>query len=319
MSISEIKKIFKTSFYSAYQNPKFWFLGFFLIFFVNNEINIITATLGQITIYLSELMNNIKAPVIVQSKEISNIFVLIYDGFQKINLFNISILITIILFLYLIIISQIIVIILAKYFNQSSKKIKLSFKEFFLKSHRFLKSTIIIYLLLGGIVFIFLNIPILFKNYLFSNTLPSLFTISYIIIVLSLSLIFTFIAKFSLFFIIIKKEKIFLSIQKSTKFFFKNWLSIIKIFLFLLATTILFGLIIFLIYIGILVPVSLFLRLILLLTSPSFFLTIITILAFFILIIFLFLLFFFSYFQSLVWPLFFIRNISYYSKKLKLR
>ncbi len=305
MPISKIKKILKESFSFTRQNPKFWFLGFFLIFFINHEINVIISTLNQITVYLVKLTNNIKIPVIVQSEEISNVFSLIYNSFQKFNLSDIFVLITIVLFLYLGFIAQIIVISLAKRFNQNSDSSKISFKKIFFKSHKFLGPTIIIYLLLGIAIFVFLNIPALFKNYLTSNALSGWFIISYVIITLLLSLIFSFIAKFSLFFIIIKKEKLFLSIQKSTRFFFKNWFPIIKISLSLLIITILFGLIMLLISMGTLIPVSLFLRLLLRLCSPPFYLIIITVLTFVISIIFLILLSFFAYFQFLVWPLYF--------------
>ena len=309
MSISKIKKILKESFSFTRQNPKFWFLGFFLIFFINHEINVIISTLNQITVYLVKLTNNIKIPVIIQSEEISNVFSLIYNSFQKFNLSDIFVLITIVLFLYLGFIAQIIVISLAKRFNQNSDSSKISFKKIFLKSHKFLGPTIIIYLLLGIAIFVFLNIPALFKNYLTSKALSGWFIISYVIITLLLSLIFSFIAKFSLFFIIIKKEKLFLSIQKSTKFFFKNWFPIIKISLSLLIITILFGLIILLISMGTLIPVSLFLRLLLRLCSPPFYLIIITVLTFMISIIFLILLSFFAYFQFLVWPLYFTKSV----------
>jgi len=309
MPISKIKKILKESFSFTRQNPKFWFLGFFLIFFINHEINVIISTLNQITVYLVKLTNNIKIPVIVQSEEISNVFSLIYNSFQKFNLSDIFVLITIVLFLYLGFIAQIIVISLAKRFNQNSDSSKISFKKIFLKSHKFLGPTIIIYLLLGIAIFIFLNIPALFKNYLTSNALSGWFIISYVIITLLLSLIFSFIAKFSLFFIIIKKEKLFLSIQKSTRFFFKNWFPIIKISLSLLIITILFGLIMLLISMGTLIPVSLFLRLLLRLCSPPFYLIIITVLTFVISIIFLILLSFFAYFQFLVWPLYFTKSV----------
>ena len=309
MSVPKIKKILKESFNFTRQNPKFWFLGFFLIFFINHEINIIISTLGQITTYLVNLTNNIKIPILVQSKEISNVFILIYNSFQKFNLSDIFILIAIILFLYLGLMAQIIVISLAKHLNQNSNSSKISFKKIFLKSHRFLGPTIIIYLLLGIAIFILLNIPALFKNYLTSNALHSWFIIIYIIIVLLLSLVFAFIAKFSFFFIIIKKEKLFLSIQKSVKFLFKNWFSIIKISLSLLIITILFGLVIFLIYTGTLIPISLFLNLLLNLSSPSFYLIIITALTFVISVIFLILLSFFAYFQFLVWPLYFSKSV----------
>jgi len=309
MSVPKIKKILKESFGFVRQNPRFWFLGFFLIFFINHEINIIINTLGQITTYLVKLTNNIKIPIVVQSKEISNIFILIYNSLQKINLSDAFVLIAVILFLYLGLMAQIIVISLAKHFNQNPNGSKISFKKIFLKSHKFLGPIIVIYLLLGIAIFLFLNIPALFKNYLTSNALPGWFMISYIIITLLLSLIFAFIAKFSFFFIIIKKEKLFLSIQKSTKFFFKNWFPIIKISLSLLIITILFGLIIFLISTGTLIPISLFLRLLLRLCSPSFYLIIITALTFVISVVFLILLSFFAYFQFLVWPLYFSKSV----------
>jgi len=308
MSILKTKKILKESFDLVYKNSRFWFLGFFLIFFINHEINIIINILDQLTIYLVKLINNIKIPIIFQSKEISNMFTLIYNSFQKIDLSDIFILITIILFLYLGLMAQIIVISLTKYFNQKSNKSKISFKKIFIKSHKFLGPTIIIYLLLGGIISIFLNIPILFKNYLASGTFPNWLIINYIIITLLLSLIFAFIAKFSLFFIIIKKEKIFISIKKSTRFLFKNWFSTIKISLSLFVVTILFGLTIFLIFLGILIPISTFLQLLIGLISPSLYLIFITILVSIISIIFLIILSFFSYFQFLVWPLYFLKT-----------
>ncbi|OQX71665.1 hypothetical protein B6D52_00600 [Candidatus Parcubacteria bacterium 4484_255] len=309
MSILEIKKILKKSFNLTRQNPRFLFLGFFLIFFINYEINVIIGILNQITTYLVKLINNIKIPIVVQSKEISNIFILIYNSFQKFNLSNIFVLITIVLFLYLCLMAQIIVISLAEYSKQNPNNPKTSLKKIFLKSHKFLGPTIIIYLLLGIAIFIFLNIPTLFKNYLTSNTLPGWFIISYIIITLLLGLIFGFIAKFSLFFVIIKKEKLSLSIQKSAKFFFENWFTIIKISLSLLIATILFGLIIFLIYTGIFIPTFLFLHLLLHLCSPSFYLIIITALTFIVSVIFLMLLSFFAYFQFLVWPLYFTKSV----------
>ncbi len=309
MANLSIKKILKESFSFVRQNPRFWFLGFFLIFFINHEINVVIGTLNQITTYLVKLTNNVKIPIVVQSKEISNIFILIYNSLQKINLSDIFVLITVVLFLYLGLMAQIIVISLTKYFTQNFNNSKISFKKIFLKSHKFLGPVIIIYLLLGGTIFLFLNIPALFKNYLTSNTLPGWFTISYIIIILLLSLIFALIAKFSFFFVIIKKEKLFISIQKSTKFLFKNWFPIIKISLSLLIITILFGLIIFLISAGTLVPISLFLRLLLPLCSPSFYLIIITALSLIVSVIFLGLLSFFAYFQFLVWPLYFSKSV----------
>jgi len=309
MPILKIKKILKESFGFVRKNPRFWFLGFFLIFFINYEINIIINILDQITINLVNIINNIKIPIITQSEEISNIFILIYNSFQNINLSNVLILIIAALFLYLGLISQIIVILLAKHFSQNSNKSKIPFKNIFRKSHKFLGRTIIIYLLLGGIISIFLNIPVLFKNYLASNALPNWFIINYIIIILSLSLIFAFIAKFSIFFIVIKKEKLFISIKKSTKFLFKNWLLILKISLSLFIITILFGLIIFLIFLGILIPVSVFSQLLLNLNSPSLYLNFITILASVISVIFLIILSFFSYFQFLVWPLYFLKSV----------
>jgi len=307
--MSKTKEIFKESFSFVRQNPRFWFLGFFLIFFINHEIDIIINVSGQIINYLVESTNNIKIPFIVQSKEVSSILTLIYNSLQKINLSDIFILTTIALFLYLSLMAQIIVISLAKHFKQNSNSSKMSFKKIFLNSHKFLGPTIIIYLLFGSAILVFLNIPVLFKNFLAFNAFPNWLIIGYIIITLLLSLIFAFITKFSLFFIIIKKEKLFLSIQKSTKFFFKNWFSIIKISLSLFVITILFGLIIFLIYTGILVPISLFLNLLLILISPSFYLIIITILTFTISIIFLILLSLFAYFQFLVWPLYFSKSV----------
>ncbi len=309
MSILEIKKILEKSFISVKKNPKFWFLGFFLIFFINHEIDIVISILNQITIYLTRLINNIKVPVIFQSKEISNIFILVHNSFQKINLPNIFILITIALSLYLVFMAQIIIISLAKDFNKSSSKSKVPFNEIFIKSHKFLGPTIIIYLLLGGIIFIFLNIPLLFKGYLNSNALPSWTIVSYIVIILLLSLIFIFIAKFSLFFVIIKKEKLFTSIKKSAKFFFENWFSIIKISLSLSVVTMLFGLMIFLIFLGTLIPVSFLLRLSLQLMSPSLYLAFITGLTFIISVISIIILSFFSYFQFLVWPLYFLKSV----------
>jgi len=310
MTISEIKKIFKESFNFTRQNPTLWFLGFFLIFFINHEINIIISTLNQITTYLAKPINNIKIPIIVYSEKISNIFTLIYNNFQKFNLlYIVFVLIAVFLLLYLCLMAQIMVISFAKHFGQNFNSFKPSAKKIFLKSHNFLKPTIIIYLLMLAAIFVFLNASALFKKYLASNNFHDWLMISYIMMTLLLILILVFIAKFSFFFIIIKKEKLFVSIKKSVKFFFKNWLSIVKISLSLFIATILFGLTIFLIYIGILMPVSLLLRLLLYLCSPTFCLIIISALTFIISIIFLFFLSFFACFQFLVWPLYFIKKI----------
>lgn len=300
-------RFIKKSFNLCLKNPQLLFLGFFLIIFINQEFRIIFSILGEINVFFSSVINNVPKFLISQSSEFSDIITLILGTFKNLNGFNLLFLFAILLFAYLTLVSQIYLIL---WFLKSKKEKKTSFQKLFSSSQKFLLPSVLIYFLSGIIIALFLNIPILFKTQIdVYNQFFNLWGSIYILFSLLLGLFLTLIVKFSIFFIIIKKEKAFSAIKKSIKFFFKNWLSIIKISLFLLIISIIFALLISLIFVGTLVPLSLILKLFLNILSPSAFLILIAILSIIITLISLILLSFWALFQYLTWVLYFSKTV----------
>lgn len=298
----------KKSFNLCLKNPQFLLLGFFLIIFINQEFRIIFSVLNEINDFFGSVASDTSSLLILQSPQLSDTITLIIGTLKSINKSSLLFLFIITFFTYLTIIAQISLALWPTKIKEKSKKIPL--KKLFGYSQKFLLPSVFVYLLLGAIIALFLNIPTFFKEQInIHHYLFNLWAGIYILFALLLGLFFVFISRFSIFFIVIKKEKPLLAIKKSFKFFFQNWFSVIKISLSLLAISIVFILLSFLAFVGTLIPLSLILQIILNIFSSSVFLILVAIFSIIITLISLILLSFWGFFQYLTWVLYFSKTV----------
>jgi len=294
---SNLKTLFKNSWNFVWHHPFLWLFGFFAAFFANNEIHLIVANFQRINKWINQL-------IIFESFQIR--FQDILKTFNPLQFFNIKTnyhlilaLVLSLLFFYISFRSQISIILSVK--NRHFKE-NLSFKKIWKKSKKFLWPVVGIYLIIFLLIcgfFLLLSL-----SFSYQVSIPFVF---YLLLFIILGFFISFISRFTICFIILEKKKFFDSIKKGTMFFFKNWLTTIKISVYFCLITFLIGIGAFLISIGTAFPFILLVNLFLRLNFILGFWLISIFYAILILVSFLFLNSVFSAWQFSTWTSFFIK------------
>lgn len=295
---SELNVLFKNSWNFVWHHPFLWLFGFLAAFFTNNEIYLIVANFQQINKWLDQLI--IFKSFQIQFQNLLNTFTPLQFLNIKTSYHLIFAIVVALLLFYLSFLSQISIILSIK--NRHFKK-NLSLNKIWRKSKNFLWPIVKIYLTIFLLIYGFLSL--LGLSFFYQISIPF---IVYVFLFIILGFLISFISRFAICFIVLEKKKFFNAIKMGTMFFFKNWLTTIKISIYFWLITILIGLGLFLVSIGTAVPflilVDLFLRL-------NFIIGFWLILIFWTILILVFLLLLssiFSAWQFSVWTSFFMRR-----------
>jgi len=294
----ELKTIFKNSWNFVWHHPFLWFLGFFAAFFTNNEIHLIITNFQLINKWVDQLI--VFRPIQIQFQNLLNTFGPLQLLNIETNYHLIFAIILVLLFFYLSFLSQITIILSVK--NRHLKKL-LSFKKLWRKSKNFFWPVAGIYLIFFLLIYGFLSI--LGFSFLYQISIPF---VVYIIIFIILGFLVSFISRFAICSIVLEKKKFFKAIKTGTVFFFKNWLTTIKISIYFCFITILIGLGIFLVSLGTAVPFLILVDLFLRLNFVIGFWLVFVFWTILISILFLLLSSIFSAWQFSIWTLFFIKH-----------
>lgn len=204
------KEIFKNSLKIIWQNPSWWFLGFFSSFSPVNEF--------LIPFFLYFFLVFSTQEKIVSLPEIKTLSLL------PPHLIIISSFV-IIFFLLLAIFSEILLILLIKKATEGNLE-NLTKKIFsYLGKVLLLKFFLYLFLVLDGIILVFL-----FKRGV--NYLIFLF-----LLLLLINLIILFIFRYAIFYLVLENNKFFLSLKNASLIFKKNWLKTFGIYFFIFLIT----------------------------------------------------------------------------------
>jgi len=295
---SELKVLFKNSWYFVWHHPFLWAFGFFAAFFTNNEIHLIVANFQRINKWVDQLI--IFKTLQLQFQSLLHSFTPLQFLNIKTNYHLIFAVVIALLFFYLSFLSQISIILSVK--NRHFKE-NLSFGKMWGKSKSFFWSIAGIYLIIFLLIYCFLSL--LGLSFFYQVSIP--FAV-YVFLFIILGFIISFISRFAVCFIVLEKKNFFDAIKKGTIFFFKNWLTTIKISIYFCLITLLIGLGLFLMSVGTAVPFLILIDLFLRLNFVIGFWILLVVWTIFILAFFLFLSSIFSAWQFSVWTSFFIRR-----------
>lgn len=295
---SELKVLFKNSWNFVWHHPFLWLFGFLAAFFTNNEIYLIVANFQRINNWMDQLI--IFKSFQIQFQNLLNTFTPLQFLNIKTSYHLIFAIVVALLFFYLSFLSQISIILSIK--NRHFKK-NLSLNKMWRKSKNFLWPIVKIYLIIFLLIYGFLSL--LGLSFFYQISIPF---IVYVFLFIILGFLISFISRFAICFIVLEKKKFFNAIKMGTMFFFKNWLTTIKISIYFWLITILIGLGLFLVSIGTAVPFLILVDLFLRLNFIIGFWLILIFWTILILVFFLLLSSIFSAWQFSVWTSFFMRR-----------